>query len=568
MTTVLSHLSAQWFADFNLLKRNAVCLFLLVVMAFYFFTAANNFSETDDVFAFAYRTENFAFSHVSDPRLMLYHMINRGVYVCMNILLSPFELTVSAIQSMRYLSIVCAAVSLLLMFRIMTVDLKLQPLTALLGSLLLGFSYGFWRYAAEAEVYIPAIMLCLLVFHLLHSKMVTNMPSVLCIGAVSGLTILFYQPAVIPLLFAFPFLLLSRAQWPNMLAYGLTASVVVISGYLWGYWLYWPASLDVSQFIAFLSQRSEEFMVPGLSLKTVILSIFRSFFALGHDFTSANWIFAWPSVVDWIQRLFPNNILHEERFMAGQIGGIRYLLLVIQSMLIVSIIWVFVKAMKYAKSLKYCRSFWVIVVWLLLNGMIIGRLNPGGLEAWIMVFPAIMLIVSTTLIEPLTKGHNRNLVFVIVLLAVQNFIGGMGLVADSEYDYHQMKGKWLIENTQPQDLVIIAGDASLTEAIRYLAKAQVINISEYDRHRVALGLSADNLEQLSIKTRGRDFDQALVKDVIQHTLKQGGRIFVFEEFLSHNNLQGNRLLAQLSRNSQRVFASPNTTDTYKLMAFQ
>lgn len=568
MTTVLSHLSAQWFADFNLLKRNAVCLFLLVVMAFYFFTAANNFSETDDVFAFAYRTENFAFSHVSDPRLMLYHMFNRAIYVCMNILLSPFELTVSAIQSMRYLSIVCAAVSLLLMFRIMTVDLKLQPLTALLGSLLLGFSYGFWRYAAEAEVYIPAIMLCLLVFHLLHTKMAIQLLSVLSVGALAGVTILFYQPAVIPLLFAFPFLLLSRAQWPNMLAYGLTASVVVISGYLWGYWLYWPASLDVSQFIAFLSQRSEEFMVPGLSLKTVILSIFRSFFALGHDFTSANWIFAWPSVVDWIQRLFPNNILHEERFMAGQIGGIRYLLLVIQSMLIVSIIWVFVKAMKYAKSLKYCRSFWVIVVWLLLNGMIIGRLNPGGVEAWIMVFPAIMLIVSTTLIEPLTKGHNRNLVFVIVLLAVQNFIGGMGLVSDSEYDYHQMKGKWLIENSQPEDLVIVAGDASLTEAIRYLAKAQVINISEYDRYRVALGLSAYNLEQLSIKTRGRDFDQTLVKDVIQHTLKQGGRIFVFEEFLSHNNLQGNRLLAQLSRNSQRVFASPNTTDTYKLMAFQ
>lgn len=564
----VSQFSAQWLADLNVLKRYAVCLFLLVVMAFYFLTAANNFSETDDVFAFAYRTENFAFSHVSDPRLMLYHMINRGVYLLLNTLLSPFDLTISALQSMRFISVVCAAISLLLMFRILTANLKLQPVTALLGSLFLGFSYGYWRYAAEAEVYIPAIMLCLLVFHLLHSKMVTNMPSVLCIGAVSGLTILFYQPAVIPLLFAFPFLLLSRAQWPNMLVYGLTATLVVVAGYLWGYWLYWPSPLDLSEFSAFLSQRSEEFMVPTLSLKTVILSMFRSLFAIGHDFTSANWVFAFPSVMDWVQKLFPNNILQEERFMAEQIGWLRYPLLVIQSVLMLGILWIFLKALKYAISNIYSRSFWVIVVWLLLNGLIIGRLNPGGLEAWIMVFPAIMLIVATTVIEPLTKRHNRNLVFVIVLLAVQNFIGGMGLVSDSEYDYHQMKGKWLIENTQSQDLVIIAGDASLTEAIRYLAKAQVVNISEYDRHRVALGLSADNLEQLSINTRGRDFDQALVKDVIQHTLKQGGRIFVFEEFLSHNSLQGNRLLAQLSRNSQRVFASPNTTDTYQIMAFQ
>jgi hypothetical protein len=568
MTTALSQLGAQWLTDFNLLRRYAVCLFLLVFMVFYFLTAANNFSETDDVFAFAYRTENFAFSHVSDPRLMLYHMLNRAVYLSINILLSPFELHVSALHSMRFLSIVCAALSLFLLFRVMTINLKLHPVTALFGSLLLAFSYGYWRYAAEAEVYIPAIMLCLLVFHLLHTTVVARLSSVIWIGAIAGMTILFYQPAVIPLLFAFPFILLSTTHWPKMLVYGLTACGIVVIGYLWGFWLYWPSSLDLSQFIAFLSQRSEEFMVPSLSVKTVILSMVKSLFAIGHDFTSANWIFAWPSIADSVQRLFPDNILLEERFMAEHIGAMLYLLLIIQSMLLLSCAGLFLKAMKYITLNRYSRTFWVVVVWLVLNGLIIGRLNPGGIEAWVMVFPAIMLIVATILIEPLVKRHRRLLGSVIVLLAAQNFIGGMYLVSNSESDYHQMKGKWLIENSQPQDLIIIAGDASLTEAIRYLAKAQVINVSQYDRHRIALALTTERFAELSIRTRGRDFDESLVKDVLKETINKGGRVFVFEEFLGSIDESGNILLDHLARNSQRVFLSPRTTDTFMLMTPQ
>jgi hypothetical protein len=195
-------------------------------------------------------------------------------------------------------------------------------------------------------------------------------------------------------------------------------------------------------------------------------------------------------------------------------------------------------------------------------------LNPGGIEAWVMVFPAIMLIVATILIEPLVKRHRRLLGSVIVLLAAQNFIGGMYLVSNSESDYHQMKGKWLIENSQPQDLIIIAGDASLTEAIRYLAKAQVINVSQYDRHRIALALTTERFAELSIRTRGRDFDESLVKDVLKETINKGGRVFVFEEFLGSIDESGNILLDHLARNSQRVFLSPRTTDTFMLMTPQ
>ena len=43
-------------------------LLFLLIFAFYLATAAGNISETDDVYAFAYRAENFPVNYLSDPR--------------------------------------------------------------------------------------------------------------------------------------------------------------------------------------------------------------------------------------------------------------------------------------------------------------------------------------------------------------------------------------------------------------------------------------------------------------------------------------------------------------------
>lgn len=560
-----STIFTDWMEQISRFERTAIWLFLLVFGVFYSLTMASNFSETDDVFAFAYRTENFIFSHISDPRLMLYHMLNRGLYLSANGLLSPFDLNVSSIVTMRILSVVCAALSLLLMFRIMLLNFKLSPQTSLMGTLLLAFSYGFWRYAAEAEVYIPAIMLCLIIFHLLATENTISASKSAGLGFGAGLTILFYQPAVIPLMFAFPFLLLSKDGWPKMLLYCVTGSVTVLLGYLWGYWLYWPQPVDITQFVAFLSQRSEEFMVPSLSVKTVIVSMAQSVFSIGHDFTSANWVFAWTPIANYVQTLFPNNVLIEEIFLAKQVGALKYPLLILQALLVAVLLWIVAKAVPLLTQLRLPRSGWVILIWVLINGAIIGRLNPAGLEAWIMVFPGLILLASFFIIEPLIRTHRSVLVVLVALLLCQNALGGMYLVSDAESDYHQVKGRWVIENSSPDDLLIVAGDASLTEAMRYLANAKVVNVALFDRTMIALGVLSKDLGRITINTRGRDFDQTLLANVIADTVNNGGRVFVFGDFFSEKNNASNPLLHKLKQQSHQVSDSSRTANTFVLM---
>ncbi|GAA0856230.1 hypothetical protein [Aliiglaciecola litoralis] len=552
----------HWFDDFSAFKNGAVWLFLLLVSVFYLLTAAGNLSETDDVFAFAYRAENFAYSHVSDPRLMLYHMLMRGLYLLTNTVMQPFNVDISALTSMRLFSAVCASLSLYLLFRIIIINLKLRPTTALITVCLLGFSYGFWRYAVEAEVYIPAIMLCLLVFHLLHNASIEKTALACAVGILSGLTILFYQPAVIPLLFAFPFLLLTKTAWKSLLVYGVSATLVVVIGYLVGYWLYWPNTFSPTEFAAFLSQRSEEFMVPSLSIKTVIVSVIRAIFAIGHDFTSANWIFSLPFITDVVQKVFPQNVLQEEIFMARHLGWLVYPLMVLQLALISIVCWLVWRGCRLLKQLRMTRSGWVILGWLVINGAIIGRLNPGGIEAWIMVFPAIMLMVALVVIEPLIQDHKTIIVSCVILLLIQNSLGGMAMVHDAKHDFHQAKGKWIIENSRPEDLVIIAGDASMTEALRYLAAAQVVNISLFDRNVIALGLLSARLEKIQVNTRGRDFSGMPLSVIVRKTLKNHGRIIVFEEFFGGPKERSNEILMRLKNNSLLQFESTDTSDTY------
>lgn len=505
----------------------------LALTAFYLLTAAGNISETDDVYAFAYRAENFPLDYLSDPRLMLYHIAMRLLFLGSGML----GLDVSALMLMRGFSAVFAAASLLLLMRIIVLDLKLSAATAVLAAAILGSSYGFWRYAAEAEVYIPAIFLILLVFHGLsrvsarpgHSFGEFLIP--VGWGAVAGLTVLFYQPSVIPLFFAFPFLLLYRAQIFHLGFYGMTGVAVVVGGYLLGFLAFWPEPLGLGSFEAFLSQRSTEFIVPTFSLKTLIVSMVRSAFSLGHDLTSVNWIFAFDPVVALIQKAFSNNVIVEEVFLAKRAGALVYLpVITLLALAVVSLRILLFVGMPSIAFLKQ-RGFLVILVWTLINGAIIGRLNPAGLEAWIIVFPPLVILFSALVIEPcLRRGRGVWVGGFAVILFFHNAVGGMALVRDPANEYARALGAWVIAEAKADDLVIVTGDASLAESLRYLAPAQVAAVGQFQAPVISARLLESDLDSLLTRTKGRDFEDALLSQMIENTWNSGGRLILLTPF--------------------------------------
>ena len=554
---------------------SALCFVLIV--AFYLATAAGNLGETDDVYAFAYRAEHFALTHITDPRLMLYHMVMRLLFLGSQAL----GLDIGALTLMRGVSALSAAGSLLLILRIASRDLKLGTATALFAAGILASCYGFWRYAAEAEVYLPAIFLVLLIFHGLSQLGGEDRPEgagkrlgvAAGWGALAGGAVLFYQPSVIPLFFAFPLLLARRDRLLDLCGYFAAGGIVVVAGYLIGFLAYWPGSLTLANFISFLSQRSSEFIVPPLSLRTVAVSLVRAAFALGHDVASANWIFAFDPVTGLIQRAFSYNVITEEIFLAKRAGALAYVPLITLVLLVVLTAGLLVKARRYSLAALRDRRVLALLAWCAINGAIIGRLNPAGIEAWIVLLPPLTLLFAVVVIRPcLAQGAGRWMAGFAAVLFLHNALGGMALVQDPAGEYDRVKGAWVIAEAEPRDLVVVAGNAGLVEALRYLSAAEVVLIAPGDVPELADSLLRDDLSGLLVMTRGRDFNDSLLRSQVRRAGEAGGRVILFDEFFSPPALlQGGRRpdrerLRALREKAVRVYDGAGAGATYVLPA--
>lgn len=549
--------------------------FVVVMTGFYLATAAGNLGETDDAYAFAYRAEHFGLDHISDPRLMLYHVAMRLLYLGS----TAMGLDLPALVIMRAISALAAAASLVFVIRIAAADLRLSSATALLTAAVLGGSYGFWRYAAEAEVYLPAAFLILLVFRGLCAQAargeapVAQIFAALGWGSLGGLTVLFYQPSAIPLFLAFPWLLLGRGQWPALAAYLSAGALVIVAGYLAGYMAYWPEPLSLGAFGNFLSQRAGEFIVPPLSLRTIVVSMIRAAFALGHDIASANWVFAFDPVTGLIQRAFSNNVIAEEVFLAKRAGALPYLALATLLLLGAVALRALIVAWPLAWSVLRNRPVLVVLLWTAINGAVVGRLNPAGVEAWIMLLPPLALLFAAAVIEPCArKGSARLIAALAGILFLHNAVGGMALVAGEDGEYDRVKGAWVIEQATPDDLVIVAGNAGLVETLRYLSAAEVALIDVGEAPAVAEALGAQDLNRLSTLTRGRDFGGRFLRSLINTAGEAGGRVILFGDFFERpealRSAAWPRFAAveALREKATRVHEAPDVGATYVMPA--
>lgn len=554
--------------------RASIFCFLLLV-AFYLATAAGNLGETDDVYAFAYRAEHFELTRLSDPRLLLYHVAMRLLFLGSQALGLDF----GALGLMRGISALAAAGSLLLVIRIASADLKLGSAAALAAGAILASCYGFWRYAAEAEVYLPAIFLILLIFRGLSALgpdggRGRSWKAALAAagwGTMAGLTVLLYQPSVIPLYFAFPLLLARRSHIAALCGYLLAGGVVVCAGYGIGFLAYWQGTPSVAGFIFFLSQRSGEFIVPPLSLQTVAVSVIRAAFALGHDIVSANWIFAFDPISGVIQRAFSYNVITEEIFLAKRAGALAYLPLVTLLLLIVLAAGLLVKLWPLSLARLRDRRVLTLLGWVALNGAIVGRLNPAGVEAWIVLLPPLVLLLAVLVVQPcFDRGAGSWIAGLAAVLFLHNALGGMALVQDPAGEYDRVKGTWVIAEAEPQDLVVVAGNAGLVETLRYLSRTKVALINVNDAPKLADSLRQDDLSQLRVLTRGRDFNNVLLHALIKETAAAGGRLILFDDFFEPPPGMQDRPWPAFDRvralrdEATKVYDSPGAGATYVL----
>jgi len=530
------------------------------------FTRAGNLSETDDVYAFAHRAETFPLDYVSDPRLMLYHMAARATFVGS----SALGLEVSGLGILRAFSLVSALVLLVLVARIARRDLGLSATASLAASAALAASYGFWRYAVEADVYVLAMCLTAAMFHGMWAARTGSLGRVIVLGGAGGVAVLVYQPNVIPIFFAFPWMFVMAGSVARAAGFCVAGAAVVVAGYLAGFAVYWPEPHGPTEFFAFLSQRKDEFMVLPLTPKYVLLSCVRATFALGHDIAAGTWLFGVEPVVGFIRRAFYNNVIREEIFMArAHPWMLRAAPVTFFALLLASVALLAGVGRLRPVGHPHAPVALVIGLWFALEALVIGRLNPSGHEAWIVVLVPLTLIVAALVFEPLVaRGGQRRIGVFLGALAIHNWVGGIAFVQNPAGELDRVRGAWAIENANDGDLVLVSGNSGFAETLRYLSRAETLLVRDHDAGYIAMALDGVDLGTVSVRSYGRDHDGIDLVARVDATLERGGRIILFEAFFAGTRRTGavsdaaNGPLARFRARCERVDDGAGLGATY------
>ena len=457
--------------------------YLLVVcllIAFYAITRPLNHSESYDSITYALFAENYSLGTAPDPRNILFHVVNRILLVSSEWLGFEFR----ALELISFVSIVTGSLSLVIFARLMKQKFGVSPFAAWTGATFLGLTYGFWRYAGAAEVYVPSIFLILctltLIFKFLDSK-VQNQWTLAAAGLLSGLSVLYYQPNAVVLFFAAFVLFCSKKHFFSYVRYAIIGALVVVAGLALSFYEIHGEVPSIAELKNFIVERNGEFRVHT----GFLVGLVKTVLAFGHDVFSAHWTRTLDPVRETLDPVIPGCVYNFNVVVyAGK--GIQYLtaiaaLLFIPALILfVRIHWLAAGTWKLARP---SNRMLFLICWLGMMGGIVGAIDPGSFEAWIPLLVPFVGIITVMAIEPCCQlGKRRTLIAFLIVLFCYNFFGGVLLWRNIQGDYFMHEISWIRQELTENDTVVVNEyDYRLVDYLHYYSDARIAHLTGDDQ---------------------------------------------------------------------------------------
>ncbi len=476
-------------------QRTASLLLACLLIAFYWLTRALNQSESYDSLNYALFAENFPLGSAPDSRNILFHAFNRVLLVTSQWCGFNF----GALDLIVSVSIVSGGLSLVLFANLMKKRFGVSSFAAWAGTAFLGLTYGYWRYASAAEVYLPSIFLILcsltLIFKFLDDKE-SRQRTLLAAGVCSGIAVLFYQPNVIVLFGATFVLFCYTSRFLSFIRYGLVGAVVVVAGIVASYTAINGEAPSVGELIGFVTSRNGEFRERS----SLSVSLVKSTLAFGHDMFSAHWTRTLEPVRTALDPHIPGCV-YNFNVVAYAGKGIQYLtaiaaiLFVPVAILFLRLHWIASRKWKIAQPNN--RSLFLIG-WLGLMVVIVGTIDPGSFEAWIPVLIPFAGLLTVFVIEPCYQlGKQRTVVAFLVLMFCYNFFGGAMIWRNAEGDYFLHTTAWLRQELTENDTVLLNEfDYRHVDYCNYYSDARIAYLTGDDQ--VTLDRSHPDIHLISL----------------------------------------------------------------------
>lgn len=490
-------------------------LIAIFVGLFIFYAATSPVTrfESIDGYDYAQAAEIVPLELTYDSRSILFHKINRVLFVAAQAIGVPWD----AHKLIRTMCILSAAASVLLMLRLCAVGFGLSWATSWLAASILAVSYGFWRYAAEVEVYLPSIFLILLAFCiLLDAVEEPERPGpFLLAGALGGLACLYYQANAVPMCLAAPALLLRRDRlWP-LVWYGLAGTAVAVPGLIIAYLASEPEPLTLANLLAFLEMRFGEFQ-PNRSIAATVVG---SAVAIVHDLFSLNWLYGMEFFQLAVVRSAPAHISRLEGigYAAERFKPFIYAALVLLPLIVAVLVNALITQLRLRLRPVFHHRHVLLAVWLGVNLLMNGHLGASEPEVWVTTLPAIVLAATVLVLEPvMASGEGRWLWALPVLMVAHNALGGLGMFL-RPMGLHEARTAWLAREIRPNDAILVNKvDQRIWNYLRYRLGATLIYSD---------GVQAD---VAAIDSRFHP-QAGPLDEMLRAVAVRGGRVFAFDD---------------------------------------
>lgn len=519
---LVSRFEAEW------LKRSfAVAGVFCLLAAFYFATGVSNRAEAMDSLFFAADAEVSSFWTNHDGRMLLFYWLNRATVRAS----AGLGLDVNVYTLLGLLGSIFAAASVILFYKILRNGFRLAVAPSIAGAATLGLSYGFMRYANEAEVYVGAIfmiLVCLTFLFRWFSKPVQTISQATRLGLVGGVAVSYYQPVAIPLFLAAAVLFIARRSFLQYLIYcaaGMASYFSILTLALWGELSRMPSIVDVA---ALVMQRSEEFSPPPLGLAT----IFKAAAAVFADFLSTTPLYA----VGLFERVLKAHIVNyfqiEDLLFTAKNYPFNGLAIVTFCLALAWFVYLIAAVLRQRQWPALDGAIVFVFGWLSLMAVVNIMLNPGEREVWIVGLVPLTILISVFIYAPLASKPWR-LGIMVALLGGHNLIGGLWMFRNEAADLYATKTAWLRQNAVRGDWLLTTLETNdwyhRKRIIRYPfsggvqvdARNPFLNFMHFD------GVEATHQRWPLFP------DARLTGTKIFHVMKEaGGRVFVLEAALT------------------------------------
>ncbi|ELR73342.1 hypothetical protein C900_04194 [Fulvivirga imtechensis AK7] len=445
----------------NKLYVYLTAFFLVQIMLIAFYPA--NRTEVDDGFWYAAGIRDEPYLKLFNPRFFLFLPLFKALYE----LVSLTGLRIDAYHFMCAVSMIFAGLTLVLLYDILRQYMHFKTKTAFFIVALLAISYQFWRYSVEAEVYVLSMFLIVLILKLcLKLKESASWHHVLLLCILGAFTTLLYKPNFIPLYAVFPAIFLYYKRYKAFIVYYALSAVFIVGSFFIVY-LQLP---EEGTFLTYLfGGTNHPVGNPAVSVLVITSNIL-----------SLMWIFGFEEATTFIIDKFPHKVIQEELFLAQQIGREKYLLLGVLCLLALLFIILVVNAIRRRDVFKMgrFRILAIMALWVLVYGGFLLLMDPTSNEPWLMLQIPILVFFGAILIEPLSKSLQWIAPTFLVLVFINNTVGGMNLLRQLDYDYYYKKSEWLINNATGDDYIISYGPMSFIRYLRYYTDAEILNMEE------------------------------------------------------------------------------------------